>query len=533
VTEKLSTKTEKEVAALFTDSTTIAVYNKGVLRVFDEEGIKIKKEASSVSRSITDLLKHTNGGILVNSAMSPEEKLIAETERLVKWDGNIWIKFITHPEKEFNEFYRSFTNPFLWLFHHCLLNKLSDSSKNRILNLYESYKRVNYRLAKDIQNLLGKCKNPRILLQDYHIYLMPQALRLLHNDFISTHFVHIPFPPAEYLVQNLPKVIAEEILCAMLENNAVGFHTKEYAKNFMQACEKLLGAQADYDKFVINYSGKTVNVQVNPISIDINEYRKNAKSPDILKMAQNLKVKFKGRTIIGNCERIDFTKGIIESLYAFKMLLEKYPLLKEKVAMCCFLDPYRLDSILYKKLQIEIENVAASINREFSPHIGWNGIFHSREEMNKHMEEEWPILVADMSPRKPAFALQLISDVALVNPLIDGMNLVAKEFAVLNDPPFIKKINQNLSETFGPEAVSIEPAVIVASKNMGASLEIDQGAIIIKPDNLQEITDAIYSVIIMSSEERSKRASLAALQVLQNTSKNWIQRLLEGIAQPI
>ncbi|MFA5101092.1 MAG: trehalose-6-phosphate synthase, partial [Candidatus Omnitrophota bacterium] len=494
----------------------------------DTDGnVAVEPDLSSVSRALQDLLAATNGGIVMCSAMTPEERLLASAQRLLNASGNVWVRFVAHPESEFNLFYHRFSNPGLWMLYHGIADPGAEKD-DLTERVFDAYKNVNYRFALAISEMASYIPGAKVLIQDYHVQLAARAIRMLGGNEVLNQFIHIPWPRSEYLMSVVTPVILKEILDGMLANDTVGFQTREFADNFIEACEKVfhVGVELNGDVALISYRGRKTSVKVNPISIDVRLEKAAAGEADILEMSMDLKKKFAGKLIIGKFERMDLTKGVLEGARAFRLLLHKHPELIEKVVIIYGLEPSRQNLTPYQKMQEEFEKTVDSINAEFSPHAHINGIFRNGLEGSPLAEKNLPIFIVDMNPRKMLFVLSFISDVVLANPVVDGMNLSVKVVAALNDPLYRENINAIMRTGSRQPVVEFAPAAVVASRAMGAYSEINVGALSVDPNDIEEIADTLHEALMMGTKERTDRAALMAAQVLKNTRADWIERIL-------
>jgi hypothetical protein len=269
--------------------------------------------------------------------------------------------------------------------------------------------------------------------------------------------------------------------------------------------------------------------------------------------------------LIARADRVDLSKGIIEGLEALDLLLTRNPTLRGQVQMLAMLQRSRLNVPEYRNLFERIQSLVRDLNAKWSPGVAWDGIIETAPERAAYLGDledptlrEWPLVVADFfdKPYTEVVGAQIAADIGLVNPLADGMNLVAKEFAVNNKPSFIRDFNQRLRKA-GGGAAGVIPAVIIGSKRMGAFSELKGGLLAVDPRSIAETADVMLQAIRMQAVarglgflerrrliirllmplkrvfRRSTRAEVladhAAEQVSRNTITDWMDKLVLDI----
>ncbi|MBU1125625.1 MAG: trehalose-6-phosphate synthase, partial [Candidatus Omnitrophica bacterium] len=251
----------------------IIVYNQGIKGVSIAEGaVRWTDKGGSLYEPLAQLVQAAGGGIVVCSAFTETERLIAESGALVKFAEHGWIKYIAHPVRAFNEFYYHFSNPFLWLVHHEMLEPLLMEQNHYLQDdlerYYRSWQGINYRFAHEISRLAALMPRARVLVHDYHLYLVTGMLRQEGVKSFIYHCLYIPWPSPDYIEAHLPphmiRDIAESLLCV----DRVSFLVKRYADYFIETCRRVLGAISDPSGKIIYYHQRQTRVKVNPISCD-------------------------------------------------------------------------------------------------------------------------------------------------------------------------------------------------------------------------------------------------------------------------
>ena len=380
-------------------------------------------------------------------------------------------------ESEYEEYYNHFSNGTLWsLFHYFFEKCFLD------YDAWRTYCRVNERFARYIDKLASK--DDIIWVQDYHLFMVPYYLRKLRPDQEIHFFLHIPFPHIDiFSILPWQDRIIESFLCC----NTVGFHHKQYLKNFY-------GAIDDYKKRAKNEGRKAVcetensHFYVNPISIDFDLIDRTSRKPEVRKRSEDIKKQGACPKFILGIDRIDYSKGIIERLNGLKLLFENHPELKEKLFYYQLVIPSREDVKAYRLLKRRIDELIGGINGNFSTGL-WSPVHYNYGTV----------------PLDELVALYLAADVALVTPLRDGMNLVCKEYVA---------------------AHSDNDGVLILSKFAGAISEI-KNCLPVNPYSVEDIANAIYQALHMSEGKRKKRMSRMRKNISDNNIKIWLERCLQ------
>lgn len=406
-------------------------------------------------------------------------------------DPEYYVQFIKTEEDIYNRFNGKFANPLLWFIHHSMWNPpYLPCADDELHQAWDSYQHVNSSFAEAIGEDVSKSeKTPIVMLQDYHIYLTPKLIRKQHHGVIMSQFVHIPFPSPE-IFQQLPNHMQIEILESVLTNNVLGFHIQRYMNNFLQTV-KLILPDASVDGVVgdILYKGHVCHVRTYPISIDIETLQKHGQDPNVI--AKEAEVD----EIIGDCkliyrtDRADLSKNIIRGFQAYDMFLEKYPEWREKVKFVATLMPSRQDIKIYREYTDNIQDIVKKINE-------------------KYATPDWePIRYICRGDYDLVVALLKRYDVLMVNPILDGMNIVAKEGSVLNE----------------------NNGVLVLSTGAGCYEELKDGAICINPYDLRQTAESLDMALLMDDESKAQLIGEARAAIGRNDLNKWVSDQLRDI----
>jgi trehalose 6-phosphate synthase len=399
-------------------------------------------------------------------------------------DYDFRLRFVLAEEESYDKYYSTVSNPLLWFLQHYMWDVVrSPTFVPEMWSAWESYEEVNRAFAEAIAEEVARAGKPTIImLQDYHLYLCPGAVApRLPENCLLLHFVHIPWPGPDYWMI-LPATIREQILTSLCSNDILGFHTDRYALNFLRTCQSLLpGAEVDYSSSTVKRDGKILRVRSYPISIDVSALRRVARARGTARHREHLLPRLGEQTIV-RIDRIDPSKNVVRGFQAFDLLLERYPDYLGRVRLIAFLVPSRLTIDQYQQYLEEIVVLAQRINLKYG-------------------DGEWQPLklyVGENYPRAVA-AMQLY-DVLLVNPIIDGMNLVAKEGPVVNE----------------------QDGVLVLSEGAGSSEELGEAALVVSPYDVVEMAEALHRAVAMSNRERAQRARTLREIVEGHTVTDWL-----------
>jgi trehalose 6-phosphate synthase len=387
--------------------------------------------------------------------------------------------------KAYQGYYNIIANPMLWFIQH----QLWDAPRNPSItqetwDAWENgYKVMNNDFARVVAETVREEKRPVIiLLQDYHLYLMPQYLRELLGDRVQIQpFIHIPWPgPDAWRV--LPGQIRNTILTSLLKADRVGFQTQKDAFNFVQTCRFYLkGAHSRGSRDTVFYQDREVKALAYPISIDTQKVLALSEEPQTHLQKSQLYNFVGDRKVILRVDRIEPSKNILRGLEAYRTLLETHPEHRGKVQMLAFLVPSRMEVDEYMDYLRDIMSEAGMINANYSTPY-WEPV---------------RIIVGDNYER--AIAAMQLYDVLLVNPLADGMNLVAKEGVLVNQ----------------------KDGVLVLSEDAGAFYELGEYALTVSPFDIFGTANALHQALSMAPEDKRQRAEALRDIVKKADIRDW------------
>jgi trehalose 6-phosphate synthase len=401
--------------------------------------------------------------------------------RLHRADG-ITYATIDFSEADYRGFYVGFANGALWPLLHFRLGLVNFRRED-----YEGYRSVNRQFAESLTPLLRN--DDLIWVHDYHLFPLGEELRRLGVRNRIGFFLHTPFvPPA--ILHALPR--ASELVRAMCCYDVVGFHTHIYRQAFLDCVQEILGVRTGADGS-FSFAGQRVRAIVDPIGIDAEGFAKTAAHAEHSPEARRLRESLGGRALAIGVDRLDYSKGLVNRFEAFARLLGKYPEHRRQVSFLQIAARSREDSGAYQRLRRELDQLVGDTNGRFS-------------------EFDWvPLRYMTRAVRRQTLAgFYRIARLALVTPLRDGMNLVAKEFVAAHDPQ--------------------DPGVLILSRFAGAAEELTD-ALIVNPFDADEMADAIHEGLSMPLAERLRRYRALRERVWDTTASKYCATFLSHLEQ--
>ena len=381
-------------------------------------------------------------------------------------------------EKKLNRnFYNVFCNSVLWSLFHYFPSFVEYNDE-----AFEAYVEANRLVAEKVSSIYEP--GDIIWIHDYHFLGMAKVIREVHPDAKIGFFLHIPFPNFE-LFRMLPNKAKRYLLEGMLGANLVGFHTWDNAIHFTECVEKLLGLPQR--SFYINQDSHRTKVGSFPISIDFDKFHDAYDSENVVVLRDEIKASYEDKKIIFSVDRLDYTKGITNRLNAFEKFLEKYPEWKEKVVFLLVIIPSREEITKYGERKRMIEGNIARINGSLG-NYKWTPIVYQYQSV------DFDRLIA----------LYTSADVALISPVRDGMNLVAKEYVASR---------KDLRGT------------LILSIMAGAAKEL-QDAVTINPFDIEQIAEKICISLNMNEDEQKTRMERMQRYLKKHDVFRWASRFL-------
>ena len=373
-------------------------------------------------------------------------------------------------EKQYKEYYEGYSNSTLWPLCHYFFSYALVKQ-----DFWESYKEVNLLFCEEI------CKQIEpddwVWVQDYQLMLLPGMLRERMPELHIGYFHHIPFPSHE-LFRILPE--RAELLEGLLGADFIAFHTHDYVRHFISATERVLHTQFNLDEIRMN--DRTIRVDALPMGINYNLYHQAINNPKVLPFIEKYRNFFGNHQLILSVDRLDYSKGILHRLQAFQKFLKDHPEYLGKVTLAMVIVPSRDHVGSYADLKTRIDETISAINGLYST-MNWTPVCYFYHSFS--LEE--------------LSAMYFVADITMVTPLRDGMNLVAKEYIA---------------------SKSGNKGVLILSEMAGAADEMN-GAILINPNDTEQIGQAIYQALTMPIEEQISRIKKMQSVISLQTVDKW------------
>lgn len=425
------------------------------------------------------------GGGLVSGLSAVDDKLWVcaalgdgDREAVRRGVGEPGVRMLDIDAEVHADAYNGIANSVLWFVHHLLyqtpVEPVFDAEFRRQWASYETYNRA---FARALADEAGP--GAAVLVQDYHLALVPGMLRELRPDLRIGHFSHTPWAPVDYF-RLLPDDIGEQLLRGILGADRAAFLTRRWADAFISCCTEILGG-----------TGRT-RIGVHGLGADADFLRRRSQEADVDERMAALREQVgEGRKTIVRVDRTELSKNIVRGLHAYRTLLETRPEWRERVVHVAFAYPSRQDLAVYRDYTAAVQTLATEINGAYGT-------------------ESWtPVLLHVNDDFARSLAAYRLADVALVNPIRDGMNLVAKEVPVVSD----------------------HGCALVLSREAGAYEELGEDAIVVNPYDVVGTAQALHEALSMSAEERTGRTKRLAEAATALPPQQWFLDQLEALRQ--
>ncbi|MEV0241889.1 trehalose-6-phosphate synthase [Streptomyces sp. NPDC050674] len=390
--------------------------------------------------------------------------------------GEDGVRMLDIPADVHADAYNGIANSVLWFVHHMLyqtpLEPVFDAEFRRQWASYETYNRA---FAEALAE--EAARGAAVVVQDYHLTLVPGMLRELRPDLRIGHFSHTPWAPPEYF-RMLPDDVAGQVLRGMLGADRLGFLTERWAEAFTACAERFAGGLGG------------TRVGVHGLGADADFLRARSHEPDVEERMSALRQEIgEGRRAIVRVDRTELSKNIVRGLLAYRQLLADHPEWRERVAHVAFAYPSRQDLAVYRDYTAEVRRLADEINAEYGT-PGWTPVvLHVKDDFARSL------------------AAYRLADVALVNPIRDGMNLVAKEVPVVSDAG----------------------CALVLSREAGAHEELGEDAITVNPYDVTGTAAALHEALSMRPDERAERGKRLAAAATALPPAQWFLDQLDAL----
>ncbi len=456
----------------------IVMSNRAPIRIIREgREERIEPTVGGVGSTFLRLLER-NGGLWIawsGGQKTPPPKLMPPVEPRFK------MIFAPLGEQDISEYYHGMCNRGLWPLMHFMTPKCHFSTHQ-----WNRYLRVNQIFARIVCDEAQP--GDTLWVQDFHLALVPRAVRQQRNDLPIGIFWHVPFPP-EQLMRILPW--REEFLQGMLGADVIGFHTQSYATHFLNCCQRILSLEVSHERGEVMVDNRRVRAGAFPLGIPADFFASLAASPRVASRAQRIRRSLGTQLMVLGVDRLDYTKGILERLLGFERFLEQNPSWHRRVTLVLIAVPSRTKVSDYAELKRELDELVGHVVGRFSSE-GWVPLRYLYTQFGA----------------EELVAYYRAADIALLTPLRDGMNLVAKEFVA--------------------SRVS-DDGVLILSEFAGAAEELTE-ALLVNPYDADQIAERLRQAVEMSRAEQSSRMSAMRGKVQANNLERWSESFLAELS---
>jgi trehalose 6-phosphate synthase len=453
-----------------------------IIIAHDDDDWKVNPSSGGLITALAPLMKRNHGTWLGWPGCGPEAPVGSLLEGYSKEQGYD-LKPVLISDEEVERYYRGFSNQTIWPLFHDLLGYCSFDAEN-----WGYYTRANEKFAEKIAALARP--DHFVWIHDYQLMLVAHYLREMNVELYLNFFLHIPFPSSD-LFRRMPW--RNEVISSLLQYDHLGFQTNRDRRNFIQCVRMMIpeaSVKARRNLSEVMLNGRTIRLGTYPISIDFHEFNDFAGSKDVSDAAWFVHENLPGRKLVLGIDRLDYTKGIPERFLAFERALEKYPDIHRHVSLVQIVVPSRTKVPEYRDLKEHLDTLSGRINSRFSGQ-GWVPIHYMFRELS----------------RTQLLGYYRACEIALITPLRDGMNLVAKEYCA-------SSVDNN--------------GLLILSEFAGAADQLQKAALMVNPYDLEGTADAIYAAFIMNDEERKRRMKTLRAEVRRNDVQRWIDWFLES-----
>ncbi|NRR90688.1 bifunctional alpha,alpha-trehalose-phosphate synthase (UDP-forming)/trehalose-phosphatase [Winogradskyella undariae] len=466
---------------------TIIVSNRLPLQIsIEDDKLNVTPSVGGLATGMKSVHAEGNGIWVGWSGITDEdldENLKAKVNEKIE---NAKCRSVGLTEADVEDFYLGFSNRTLWpLFHYFLEYAKFETEQ------WEAYKRVNEKFAEVVLDTIDE--GDTVWVHDYQLLLLPQLIKEKRPDVTVGFFLHIPFPSYE-IFRTFPW--RKELLTGMLGADLIGFHTYDYERHFLSSVKRILRLEVNFNE--ITYEDRIVKVDSFPMGIDYGKFYNAAQehdNPDTQKSELQKRLdthlnEGDDQKFILTIDRLDYTKGIPNRLRAFEYFLNTYPQYKEKVRLVMLAVPSRSNVPQYQKLKRETDELVGRINGEFST-VSWTPIWYFYRSL----------------PFENLIDLYTSSDVALITPVRDGMNLVAKEYVATRTK---------------------QDGVLILSEMAGAAKEMNE-ALLINPNSFEDFATALDKALTMPLEEQKSRMKILQKRLKRYDVEKWAEEFFKTL----
>ena len=467
--------------------------------VGDDGQLSAQRGGGGMVSGLASVASHANV-LWVCAALSEADRMAARRAEGGRFglDGSsegVGVQMLDIPPVTFQRAYNAIANSTLWFVHHMLYDTPNQPSFGFAFRReWDSFRAYNSAFARALAaapSPAGGAGALRAVVQDYHLTLVPRMLAQLRPDIRIAHFTHTPWaPPAYYRM--LPDAVGREVLAGVLGADHAGFLCQRWADAFIDCCEAILGAAVDRAAQQVSYDGHVTGIGVHPLGVDAGELISRASETDVQSRVTALARATAGHRLIVRIDRTELSKNIVRGLLAYRELLVTHPEWRGQVTHVAFAYPSRHDLPEYREYTASVQRLARQIEDEFGTD-DWN-----------------PLILEVNDDYARSLAAYRLADVLLVNPIRDGMNLVAKEGPILSE----------------------RACALVLSTEAGAAAELGPHALLVNPYDVTGTAEALHEALTMTDAERARRAAALTAAATALSPAQWFADQLAALGPP-
>lgn len=468
----------------------MVVSNREPIQVRREEStLRLEKTMGGLVSALDPVLQ-SSGGLWIcwDGSSDPNQSLddLCRLAELNNIDLPYRIRSVKLTAEEVERYYFGFSNRQIWPLFHYFPSRYAFDEQD-----WEHYNVVNQKFARAVVENSGE--SDLVWIQDYHLTRVPHYVRAMRPEANLGFFCHIPFPHYE-VFRMLPT--RRELLEGMLGSDLIGFHVPSYVRYFMDCAEKLLPDKVRITgENTLLYESRKIHVQAFPISIDFDTIDHLARSPQTADIVAQLHQQFHGVEYIGlGVDRLDYTKGILERLECIALFFKRYPQYRKRLVFVQIAVPSRVEVLEYQKMKQDIDEAVGRINGQLSED-GWVPIHYLYRGF----------------PLEELVAYYQVANFALVNPLRDGMNLVAKEYCA---------------------AQTQAQGALILSEMTGAAYQLKE-SFLVNPYDQPGVVEAIYAALNTPAPERAQRMTRLRENIQHQNIDHWLQEFVYGLTHAL
>lgn len=441
---------------------------------------EILHSAGGLSSGVGALFKSFDNAVWIGWPGITDEKIGGDKDKIIKLLAPYKFKPVFFAEHDLENFYYGFCNKIIWPLFHYFTKYVEYNDKQ-----FKNFKKVNQLFSDAVLNMANQ--DDIIWIHDYHLMLVPSLIRKELKDIAIGFFLHIPFPTYE-IFRLLPR--RKEILEGILGSDLVGFHTYDYANYFLDSVRRIEGIENSMG--LIYNNNRTIKVDSYPMGINYDLFSKSLEKQSVKNKLLTISKKVGKLKLILSIDRLDYTKGILERLKAYGLFLKNNADFRENIMMIMIVVPSRDRLKHYLNMKNDIENYVSTINGKYGT-LTWMPIWYLYRSI----------------PIDLLTALYNAADIALITPLRDGMNLIAKEFIASKED---------------------KHGVLIISEMAGASIEVGE-TLIVNPNDANEVAAAIKMALLMDNADKININKTIKKRLARHDVYRWGAEFLDDLKQ--